>query len=327
MYIESNGDEWKSILLFKNETLTGVLSPLSPFVTAGSKVFYLPGPPVFLNARLCVPILFFTKYLSVETRGEIEFENISCSPAPPPVGLPYKPLYLRKIVIDPGHGGHDSGAKSPFGLKEKDVVLAVALKLAGRLRDEMGIEVVMTRSDDTFITLGNRARIANTSDAQVFISIHANGAFNNTATGTETYFLSFEASDRKAAALAAAENASLVFEQGNPLAGSSMDDLKMILWDLVRTEVLKDSEKLAVSVQTKLEKQLNLPSRGVKQAPFYVLMGSSIPAILVEIGFMTTRDEASLLANPMFQDQIVSALFSAILYYDTVRAMGMKDNK
>ena len=314
-------NETANKLIFKGEAGTGVLSPLSPFITFGAGVFHLPGPPVFLDAKLCVPVEFVSGDLSEILSRKISFNNWESCPAPPPMGLPHRPLYLRKIVIDPGHGGHDPGATSPSGLKEKDIVLLVALKLADRLRDEMGIEVVMTRSDDTFITLGERARITNTSGAQIFISIHANGAFNNTATGTETFFLSFEASDQKAAALAAAENASLRLETDNPMADSDIDDLKTILWDLVRTEVLKDSEKLAIVVQTRLEKQLNLPSRGVKQAPFYVLMGSSIPAILVEIGFMTTVDEASLLADSKFQDRIVYSLFSAILNYDTVRAM------
>jgi len=242
-------------------------------------------------------------------------------PAPAPSDLPYQPLYLKRIVIDPGHGGHDPGACSPKGLKEKDIVLAVSLRLARKLTEEMGIEIIMTRTDDTFIPLGERARIANTSGANLFVSIHANGAFNRTATGTETYFLSQTASDRKAAQLAAAENASLRFEPDNPLASMEMDDLKKILWDMVRTETLKESERMAVSVQGKLEQQLHLRSRGVKQAPFYVLLRTSIPAILVEIGFMTTSSEANQLAAPLFQEQIASALFQALLHYDTIRAL------
>jgi len=312
-------------LVFKNESSAGVLSTRSDFVAVGTRVFHLPAHPVYLDARLCVPVKFVTSDLRAVTGKTIALEKVQAKPAPPPLGLPYRPLFLKRIVIDPGHGGHDSGAKSPTGIKEKDIVLAVALRLARRLREDMGIEVIMTRSRDRFITLGNRARIANASGADLFFCIHANGAFNNTATGTETFFLSYEASDRKAAALAAAENASFQLEADNPFAGTDMDDLKKILWDMVRTEVLKDSERLAIAVQGRLATQLNLPSRGVKQAPFYVLMGSSIPAILVEIGFMTTSTEAYLLANPRYQEQIASALFEALLHYDTVRAAQMRE--
>lgn len=317
---ETFWNERSNKLVFKNEFGAGVISPLSPYVIFEAKSHRMQAAPIFIGGALCVPVEFGTGALFKLAGNKITLVGFTPKPVPTALGMPYRPLFLKKIVLDAGHGGHDSGAKSPSGLKEKDVVLAITLKLAKRLREEMGIEVVLTRSDDTFITLGNRARITNTSGADIFVSIHANGAFNNTATGTETFFLSFEASDRKAARMAAAENASIKFEQGNPLLDSGMDDLKKILWDMVRTEVLKDSEKLAIAVQGKLEKQLMLPSRGVKQAPFYVLMGSSIPAILVEVGFVTTSDEAAMLANPKFQDRIVSALFSALLHYDTVRA-------
>jgi N-acetylmuramoyl-L-alanine amidase len=314
-------NETSQKLIFKNKSGAGVLSPLSPYVIFDTQLVRLNSKPLFIDAKLFVPIEFVTLILPKISGKKSALKNDRPKLAPSPAGLPYQPLFLKRIVLDAGHGGHDPGAKSPGGMKEKDVVLAVAQRLAIKLQDEMGIEVVMTRNDDRFITLGNRARIANTSGAQIFVSIHANGAFNDEATGTETYFLSFEASDRKSAQIARAENASVQLELDNPFQGSAGDDLKAILWDLVQTETLKESEKLAIAVQSKLMQQMNMPSRGVKQAPFYVLMGSSIPAILVEIGFITTRHEANQLADPFVQTRIANALFMAILNYDTLRAI------
>lgn len=308
-------------LVFKSESVSGVLSVHSRYAALGASMERMAGPLVFLDGRLCVPRAFFDSALSGAMKKKIAFVNVKTQPAPDPIGLPNRPLYLQRVVIDAGHGGHDSGARSPEGLKEKDIVLAVAKQLGTRLNHEMGIETVLTRADDRFITLGERARIANTSEADLFISIHANGAFNSTATGTETYFLSYEASDKKAARIAADENKSLMLEAENPLKDSDPDDLKRILWDMVQTENLKESEKLASTVQEKLQSQMHLPSRGVKQAPFYVLMGSSIPAILVEIGFMTTSAEANQLADPRIQERITDALFHAILHYDTIMAI------
>ena len=308
-------------LMFKNERGAGVLSTQSAFVQFDSRTSFLFNAPRFLNARLCVPVGFVQRDLPIITGHTVVLEDFFATPPPAPIGLPYQPLFLKRVVIDPGHGGHDPGACSPHGLKEKHVVLAVAKQLARRLSEDMGIDVVMTRNDDRFIPLGQRARIANTSGADLFVSIHANGAFNQTATGTETFFLSFEASDRKAARMAAAENASLRLEKDNPLATSGFDDIKAILWDMVQTETLRESERLAATVQEKLAHQFHLHSRGVKQAPFYVLMGSSIPAILVEIGFMTTSDEADQLANPQIQEQIATALFLALVHYDTLCAL------
>lgn len=318
---------WNEIshkLVFKNESGAGVLSPYSSYVTFGTRMFYLKSRPLFLGGALFVPEKFATEILFSITGKKVELTGYESEPAPAALGMPYRPLYLKRIVIDPGHGGHDSGAVSPTGLKEKDIVLKVSHILAKKLQEEMGIEVIMTRKDDRFITLGDRARIANTSGADLFFCIHANGAFNRSATGTETFFLSFEASDRKAAKLAAAENASLRFEQGNPLKNADIDDLKLILWDMVQADTMKESEKLAISVQSKLQKLLHLPSRGVKQAPFYVLMGSAIPAILVEIGFITTSAEANQLADVRFQEKIADALFLALVHYDTSRAVELQ---
>ena len=308
-------------LLFKSEAGAGILTPYSPFAIYGAKSRRLSAPPVFLDGRFCVPEDFFLSALPLLAGVEIGKKEGTAVTPPAHMAAPYRPMFLKKVVIDAGHGGHDSGATSSTGVKEKDVNLAVAKRLARRLRDEMGIEVVLTREDDRFLTLGQRAQIGNTSGADFFLSIHSNGAMNKSATGTETFFVSFEASDRRAARLAEMENASIRFEEDNPMVIAGGDDLKRILWDMVHNETVKESEKLAIAVQEKLEQQLHLPSRGVKQAPFYVLMGTSIPAILVEIGFVTTVKEAELLDSPVFQERITDALLRAILHYDTTMAI------
>jgi N-acetylmuramoyl-L-alanine amidase len=316
----SSWNESSQKLLLRTDEHVLVVTPRSRYAIVDGRLRRMVGAPVFLGSRLCVPMAFVTGPLAEHVHKPIVFSEPDLATPPPPPALPHTPLYLKKIVLDSGHGGHDPGAKSPEGHKEKDINLAVAARLARRLTHEMGIEVVMTRSDDRFITLSERARIANTSDADLFLSIHANGAYNDVATGTETYFLSFDASDIQAARLAKAENDSFTMAEEGPFGVGGGDDLKQILWDMVRTETLKESEKLASAVQSKLEMELHMPSRGVKQAPFYVLMGSSIPAILVEVGFMTTSKEAAKLASPPVQEKIADALFSALLHYDTFMA-------
>ncbi|MCB1154975.1 N-acetylmuramoyl-L-alanine amidase, partial [bacterium] len=211
-----------------------------------------------------------------------------------------------------------------------DINLAIGLKLRDRLVRDMGIEVIMTREGDYFIPLGGRTTIGNRSDADLFMSIHANGATRRSATGLETYFLSMEATDKQAARLAAEENKSAQYDTEGLFAGGveNEDDLKTILRDMISSENMKASEQLAASVQKRMVETLNLPNRGVKQAPFFVLVGSKAPAILVETGFVSNPDEARVLASESVQEQIADALYEAILYYDetlTERTKGLKN--
>ncbi len=217
------------------------------------------------------------------------------------------------IVIDPGHGGHDSGARGPNGVKEKDVVLIIAKKLSKKLLEEEGVKVYLTREDDTFITLSKRPEKAKDLKADVFVSVHANGFKRMSAQGFETFFASLTATDEAAYELALWENQVYGGDETPP--EGVMTDLEMILGDMAQSESLADSQSLAEMIQENMSNVMKSENRGVKQAPFKVLMESSMPAVLVEVGFLTSPQEAKQIMDPDTQDKIVDAIADAILKY------------
>lgn len=223
-----------------------------------------------------------------------------------------KPLIskIRRIVVDPGHGGHDPGAVGPNGVQEKDVVLAIGLKLRELLKEELGLDVVMTRSTDVFIPLEERTAIANKVNADLFVSVHANAAVNRSAAGIETYYLSL-AKTEKTAQLAAKEN-------GTTLEKVSV--LQAILFDLMANYKLNDSAHLAEEVQKSLHKKIRAKyadarNLGVKQGPFYVLVGATMPSILVETAFVSNVQEESRLKDPAYQDMTAEGILEGVRTY------------
>ncbi len=217
-------------------------------------------------------------------------------------------LEVRRVVIDPGHGGKDPGAIGCSGLKEKDVVLKVAKKAAARLAAIGGYEVVLTRNCDKFSPLEERTAIANSRQADLFVSIHANSAPNRKAHGVETYFLSL-ASSKEEMETAALENAA---------SSRQLSDLQAILQDLMQNSKIEESSRLAGAVQYQLCNGLHcfkVPNRGVKKAPFVVLIGARMPAILAEIGFITNAAEEKNLRSDRYLDAIAEQLVSGIMRY------------
>ena len=222
----------------------------------------------------------------------------------------FKPGKIRRIVIDPGHGGHDPGASSPTGTREKDIVLQIGLKLSQKIREELGIDVVMTRSTDVFIELQERTAIANKVGADLFVSIHANASLNRGASGIETYYLNL-AKTEKAAQLAAKEN-------GTTLEKVSV--LQAVLFDLMANYKLNDSAHLADDVQKALYKKAltgypTVKNLGVKQGPFYVLVGATMPSILVETAFVSNERDEVKLKDPQYQDLTAEGILSGIKGY------------
>jgi N-acetylmuramoyl-L-alanine amidase len=207
------------------------------------------------------------------------------------------------VVIDPGHGGADFGARGLSGGLEKDLALRVARRLGVALEAE-GWSVVFTREDDSFVTLAERTEIANRSRGDLFLSIHANAADDPEASGVETFFLSLEASDDEARRVAMAENG--VFHQTSAVPDSA-DIVGGILGDMIRTENLRVSSEVASAVQHELS-ALPGGSRGVKQAPFVVLMGVNMPAVLIEAGFLTNRDDERRLGSRAHRGAIAAAI-------------------
>jgi N-acetylmuramoyl-L-alanine amidase len=219
-------------------------------------------------------------------------------------------LKIGRIVIDAGHGGHDSGTLGAGGIEEKDVVLDVALRLGKLLHDRLGAEIVYTRADDTFIPLETRTAIANKAQADLFISVHANSSQDPSARGVEVYYLNFT-SDPDAMRVAARENA---------VSTQSVHDLSDLVKKIALKDKIDESKELAGDVDTSLFAGLTkgnagLKDRGVKKAPFVVLIGANMPSILAEISFVTNPDDADQLARPEYRERVAESLYGGVARY------------
>jgi N-acetylmuramoyl-L-alanine amidase len=223
---------------------------------------------------------------------------------------------IRTIVIDPGHGGTETGAIGPSGVVEKDLTLQLAAELEQELERRLGVRVVLTRNEDANLPHETRTAIANQNKADLFISLHLNSALGSGAHGAETYFLSLQATDSRAEAAAAAENPARMGAAA-PADAEDPDlrDLQLILWDLAQTHHLGESQRFATMVQRELNETLQLRDRGVKQAPFLVLMGAAMPAVLVELGFLSNPDEEAKLQDPGYRSRLVDSLTRAVARY------------
>lgn len=220
-------------------------------------------------------------------------------------------LGVRRIVLDAGHGGKDPGALGYLkGVKEKDITLQIAKRVARKLRERHGYEVLMTRDSDRFLTLEERTAFANTKNADLFISIHTNAHRKRDAHGIETYFLNL-ATDDDAIRVAAMENAT---------STKNISDLQTILSDLMQNAKINESSRLASNVQTAMYGNLKkryrqIKNLGVKQAPFYVLLGAQMPAILVETSFISNPRECKRLVDPKYQDRLADAIVDGVKGY------------
>jgi N-acetylmuramoyl-L-alanine amidase len=221
-------------------------------------------------------------------------------------------LKIGRVVIDAGHGGHDQGTAGPKGLLEKDVVLDVALRVGKLIEDRLGAEVIYTRSDDTFIPLERRTEIANEKKADLFLSIHANSSSIPRIAGVETYYLNLpDQHDQDATDTAARENAS---------SQKSVFELQDLVKKITLNDKLEESREFAARVQASLYtfSARNVPNsrnRGVRRAPFVVLIGAHMPSILAEIGFLTNPREEALLRRPEYRQKLAEALFRGVQRY------------
>lgn len=222
---------------------------------------------------------------------------------------PARPNRFDTVVLDAGHGGEDAGAKGTNGLREKDLVLDVTRRLAEALRGS-GLEVVLTRSRDRFVPLEERTAVANDAGGDLFVSLHANAAESRRPRGIETFFAALEASDASARRLAKRENQA--FEESPIPSSVSGDPLVAILGDLIATEHMAESQEFARIAQKRLAGEDEEPSRGVKQAPFVVLMGVQMPAVLVELGFVTNPRDARHLAREKVRARLARELAAAV---------------
>ena len=299
-----------------------VLEPITPpTLPAFSKNVRLPSVPASLRREVAPPPPAPAPMLTTETAPVTAPEPAKTPPAAD--ALPAKRntggdrsltralgLKLERVVLDPGHGGHDVGTHGPSGLYEKDLVLDIAQRLGALIEERLGSEVLYTRLDDTFIPLEERTRIANEHKADLFLSIHANSSPLRSAAGVETYVLNFTTS-RAAMDLAARENAS---------SDRSIFDLQELLQKIALRDKADESREFAARLQTSLSalstrSNDNAKNRGVKRAPFVVLIGASMPSVLAEIGFLTNASDEALLRKTEHRDKIAEALYKGIAAY------------
>jgi len=231
---------------------------------------------------------------------------------PQPAFQPPAVRGIRTVILDPGHGGEEYGAAGPSGLLEKTVVLDVAKRVARLLRDQLGLEVLLTRQRDQDIPLDERAAIANHRKGDLFISIHANASVRRSASGAETYFLAYQTDDAEAVKVAQRENQA---GRSSGTSRSTRDGLEMVLWEMAQAEHLTESFLLAETIQQEFNEVLGTRDRGVRQAPFRVLMGAAMPAVLVEVAFITNRKEEELLRRADYREQIAQSLVASIARY------------
>lgn len=212
---------------------------------------------------------------------------------------------IDKVCIDPGHGGRDHGHEDNDGI-EKDITLAIANAAAERIRQELGLEVVMTRVDDSLVDLRQRTEIANSSGADVFISIHCNSWFNGETGGFESYFLSPARSESERTLV------NLEKRAGRGAAQAAGGDVEFISWDVVQNAYISESSSLAEIIQREMTSRLEIKSRGVKQANLVVLQGAKMPAVLIETAFLSNPGEAGKLKDPDFQRRVADGLVASI---------------
>lgn len=247
----------------------------------------------------------------------VKFRELALDPIIKTVKIPAKPSliplssFVKKVVIDAGHGGYDPGAVGRSGLKEKDVNLDIAKRLANRLKQQ-GVEVVMTRSSDVFIPLGKRVEIANNTKANLFISIHANASKTRSVHGFEIYYVSSSVSDSDRA-WHSAKNFHLNLD--NSYFASNSQVLKTILWDMLYTYNRGESIALASDICRAVGDNLNVRIIGVKNARFEVLRGARMPAVLVEVGFLSNIREEQLLKDGFYREKLSQSILGGILNY------------
>tara|TARA_B100000575_G_scaffold259354_1_gene231545 strand:+ start:585 stop:1736 length:1152 start_codon:yes stop_codon:yes gene_type:complete len=218
---------------------------------------------------------------------------------------------FKTIVIDAGHGGKDPGAVGYRGTKEKDIVLDVAKRLEEKLSKNMNVKIVMTREEDIFLRLSERTKIANESNGNLFISIHTNAAEDRRASGFETFLIGPNKNEA-AVRVAARENAVLELEG---ITGKKLSNEDLIQATIAQSAFASQSEQFASMVQKEIKKRVQSKDRGVKQAGFYVLMGASMPNVLVELGFISNPSEEKKLRSPQYRDQLASAIYRAVEQY------------
>jgi len=238
----------------------------------------------------------------------IQPETVAPPPPPPPPSPPELPTFgsppsIRTVVIDPGHGGEDTGVKGSEGTVEKNLTLTFARRAKSVLENRLGIRVLLTRDEDRSVPLDERTAVANNNKADLFVSLHANASLRPTTRGASIYVAAFSDADRAQAAIAPARV---------PIFGGGSRDIELVLWDLAQIRHVDQSMELAHIVEREFQNRVVLDSRPVERAPFRVLESANMPAVLIEIGYLSNGDQERLLASPDYQARFVDAFSDAV---------------
>jgi N-acetylmuramoyl-L-alanine amidase len=271
--------------------------------------------PVDTTTRLVIDVLA----ASVET-----------APAPagaPPPDLPGAPsptelppalnppsASIRTITIDPGHGGDDEGVKGAGGAKEKDLTLSLSRRAKAAIEGRLGIRVLLTRDDDRNVPIDERTAIANNNKADLFISVHLNGSFRRSASGASIFCASFDEAARKAAASSGAERL--------PTFGGGLRDIDLVRWDLAQTRHIDQSTTLATILEQQFRGRIPLAEPAIDRAPLRVLESSNMPAVLIELGYLTNAAQEKLVTGDAFQNAFVQAVYDAVVRFRDALASG-----
>ncbi|MCG2713155.1 MAG: N-acetylmuramoyl-L-alanine amidase [Candidatus Omnitrophica bacterium] len=289
-------DGFSKIITVKNFKSNAKLFPGSGLILFNNEVFDLKSPVSIHRGQIMVP----ESFLRLFTKEE------------PSLPLDRKSNFsIRKIIIDAGHGGNDPGAVGKMGIQEKDIVLDVALRLKNELTKH-GVEVILTRNADIFVELKKRTEIANKEKADFFISVHANAAHTSPVNGFEAFYLS-TGYDDFSKAVQIRENAVIKFEEDADYEYS--DDLNATLWDMILSENRIESIEMANSISDELKRALRLNTRYIRGAKFHVLKGANMPAVLLEMGYLTNKNEAMQLNNAYYRQMLAEAVAAGIVNY------------
>jgi N-acetylmuramoyl-L-alanine amidase len=221
---------------------------------------------------------------------------------------------LRVIVVDAGHGGSEEGAKGPGGTLEKNVTLSVARRLKAALEARLGVRVILTRDGDQTMALDERAALANNNKADLFVSLHANASLRAGMTGAEVFYLSLDEYGDAGERVARGESEPL------PVFGGGTRDIEVILWDMAQARYIKESAALAQALEASLRERVPMSPRAIQQAPFRVLVGANMPAVLVEMGFITNPGQERQLQSDEFQNLLVQGIVESITRFRDARS-------
>lgn len=312
-------DPFRVVIDVRGETRQPVESSAQPITIVSSKTKIHRNVAADNESKVVEPELVEPQIIVLRESNKVAYspaareqnKKVESDPGTPPLSLAQQlGLGVRKIVLDPGHGGKDPGAMA-FGMKEKDIVLSIAKQLAPIIEKELHCEVLLTRDSDVFIPLEERTAIANTSNADLFVSLHINAHPSNKVRGLETYYLNLT-TNAEAMRVAARENATSTHQ---------MSDLQDILSDIMKNSKIHESSRLAQQVHNSIVTEAvhkgfaDIKNLGVKQAPFYVLIGAEMPAILIEIAFISNEQDVKNLQNPTFVSMLTQEIAYGIRAY------------